>query len=822
MADAKISALPSVVAPTATDPIPLVEAGVTSRSTILAIINSGLGGVPGAGNLPIGNAGGTAYAPLALSGDATLVSTGALTLVSTIVAGGPIGSATAAPIITYDAKGRLTTVTSATITPAVASITGFGTGVATALAINVGSAGAFVTFNGALGTPSSGTLTNATGLPIAGLVASTSTAIGVGSIELGAASDTTIARSGAGAITVEGVQVLLSGAALGTPASGTVTNLTGTASININGTVGTTSQNTGQFTSLAYSTTLTGTSANSSALAVGRLGATTPALQVDASTATSITGIKIKSAASGGGVAISAIGEASNGNLTLDAQGSGTITIGGTSTGAITLTRATTMSNALTYGGVTLSNAVTGTGSMVLSTSPTFTTPILGTPTSGVGTNITGIPAANILAGSFGAGAYVISTSLQVATMELGAATDTTLSRVSAGVIAVEGVNVLTSGATGVQTFLTTPSSANLATALTDKTGTGVAVFGTAPTFITSITDPIHYGGTANSATLTLQGSSGAAPASSYVFVNPQTVAGTSPAGMYISTASADTLDAAGTSDMLHVQGSDTKAAFITVDAYGASSQIALRRADGTSASRTASVLNDILGVVGGRGYQTNTNAFTTNAASIRFTAQETFTNATNGAFFSIFTTPTSSTTAAERVRVWGGGGISINNTTDPGAGNLSITGALAVSGAVTLPGLASSSAVTTGTLCWTTGTGNVNVDTTTTCLLSSAKFKERARPLDIGLVAVLKLKPAAYFLKAEFNPTGLDEQVGFFAEDVAEVDPRLVSMEADGTPHAVRYQQMTAMLAAAIQEQHARYEALEARFTTLWNQVHA
>ncbi len=87
----------------------------------------------------------------------------------------------------------------------------------------------YVAISGALGTPSSGTLTNCTGLPIAGLTASTSTAIGVGSIELGAASDTTIARSGAGAVTVEGVQVLLSGAALGTPSSGTATNLTGTA-----------------------------------------------------------------------------------------------------------------------------------------------------------------------------------------------------------------------------------------------------------------------------------------------------------------------------------------------------------------------------------------------------------------------------------------------------------------------------------------------------------------------------------------------------------------------------------------------------------------
>lgn len=49
------------------------------------------------------------------------------------------------------------------------NLTGAGTGVLTALGINIGSAGAVVTFNGALGTPSSATLTNATGLPVAGV-----------------------------------------------------------------------------------------------------------------------------------------------------------------------------------------------------------------------------------------------------------------------------------------------------------------------------------------------------------------------------------------------------------------------------------------------------------------------------------------------------------------------------------------------------------------------------------------------------------------------------------------------------------------------------
>ena len=168
-----------------------------------------------------------AILPKTLSGDATLAASGALTLASTIAAGGPTGSATVAPIITYDAKGRLTAVSSATIAPAQASIVWSGT------------SGGIPYYN------STSTIASSA------LLAANALVIGGGA---GAAPSTT--TTGTNVLAALAVNVGSAGAfvtfngALGTPSSGTVTNLTGTASININGTVGATTPTTGKFTTL--------------------------------------------------------------------------------------------------------------------------------------------------------------------------------------------------------------------------------------------------------------------------------------------------------------------------------------------------------------------------------------------------------------------------------------------------------------------------------------------------------------------------------------------------------------------------------------------
>lgn len=155
---------------------------------------------------------------------------------------GTFGSATVSAIPTVNAKGLITAVSTATITPAIGSVTGLGTGVATALGNAINAASGLIGFSGALGTPTSGTLTNCTFPTLnqnttgnAGTATTFQTARNINGVSFNGSADITVAAAAgtltgatlASGVTASSLTSFGASIALGTPASGTLTNATG-------------------------------------------------------------------------------------------------------------------------------------------------------------------------------------------------------------------------------------------------------------------------------------------------------------------------------------------------------------------------------------------------------------------------------------------------------------------------------------------------------------------------------------------------------------------------------------------------------------------
>ena len=230
---------------------------------------------------------------------------------------------------------------------------------------------------------------------------------------------------------------LTSGGALGTPSSGTATNLTG----------------------LPLTTGVTGLLP----IANGGTGTATPSLVA--------------------GTNVTLSGTWPNQTVNATAGGSGTVTsVAATVPSFLSVTGSpitTSGTLALSYSGTALPvlnggtgvTTSTGTGSTVLSTSPTLVTPALGTPSALVGTNITGT------ASGLTAGTVTTNANLTGGVTSVGnAATVVTNANLTGAVTSV-----------GNATSLGSFTSAQLATALTDETGSGANVFATSPTLVTPL-----------------------------------------------------------------------------------------------------------------------------------------------------------------------------------------------------------------------------------------------------------------------------------------------------------------------------------------------
>ena len=131
------------------------------------------------------------------------------------------------------------------------------------------------------------------------------------------------------------------------------------------------------------------------------------------------------------------------------------------------------------------------------------------------------------------------------------------------------------------------------------------------------------------------------------------------------------------------------------------------------------------------------------------------------------------------------------------------------------LNNLATSSTAQTGTVCSGAG-GLLTVDTTTTCLLSLEELKDKHGDIggDVALKDIMSMKPFWMTWKTwtpEWKGGDHAVQPALGAHQVEGVDKRISAYGGDGKLRGVRYQELTAVLVAAMQKEQTEIAALKA-----------
>ena len=114
-----------------------------------------------------------------------------------------------------------------------------------------------------------------------------------------------------------------------------------------------------------------------------------------------------------------------------------------------------------------------------------------------------------------------------------------------------------------------------------------------------------------------------------------------------------------------------------------------------------------------------------------------------------------------------------------------------------------------------------VNADNKIGTVLSTRRVKDEIKPMDKASEAILALKPVTFRFKQEIEAVRAP-QFGLIAEEVAQVNPNLVTRDADGKPENVRYDGVNVMLLNEFLKQHRKMQEQEATIAKQQKQIEA